>query len=442
LIENTTASLRRIKTILLALAIAAAVVGIAACNDDDSSQRSGKNEQRKVALDLTIGDLVPLSGELADFGPPGEKAAEIAIDRINDAIDEVGADHTVKLKTADDETSDHAGVVAARKLVADGAGCIAGSWAPSVTITVARSVSIPDGVLQISPASTTDELTALEDDGLVNRTVPPDSAQGPALAEAIADDLGGAKDKTVNVGARDDPYGNAIATAFEDAWTARGGKIGKEVIYDPDSGSFDGEAEKITAGDPDATVIADFAQTFEKLGPALVSIGDYDPSTTWGTDGLASASLPNALGANVIQRLRGTTPGTPDDESTRAFDELFDSTDPKDVDRHPFDAQNFDAVVLCYLAAVAAGSTDGLEMAGVVQEVSAPPGHPYTWTQLADAIKALEHGKEIDYQGASGPIDMNESGDATAGVYDIYEYRGHHLELAEELPIKAPGSSG
>ena len=43
-----------------------------------------------------------------------------------------------------------------------------------------------------------------------------------------------------------------------------------------------------------------------------------------------------------------------------------------------FDAQNFDAVILCYLAAVAAGSTEGADMAEIVQSVSAPGGDPYT----------------------------------------------------------------
>ena len=50
---------------------------------------------------------------------------------------------------------------------------------------------------------------------------------------------------------------------------------------------------------------------------------------------------------------------SPDAESSKAFDKLFTQSDLKDVDRQTFDAQNFDAVTLCYLSAVAAGSTDG-----------------------------------------------------------------------------------
>jgi branched-chain amino acid transport system substrate-binding protein len=347
----------------------------------------------------------------------------------------------VTLKTEDSQTNDQAGVSAARKLVADGASCIAGAWASSVSIPVARSVSTREGVLQISPASTSDEITGLSDDGLMNRTAPPDSFQGPTLADAISEDLGGADGKTVNIGARNDSYGTGLAKTFSDAWTALGGKIGQEVIYDPEASTYDSEASKITSGNPDSTVIIDFPETFAKVGPALVRSGNYDPATTWGTDGLASSSLPKDVGTDATEGFRGTAPGSPDDDETsKAFDEVWTSSDINpDVDRQTFDAQNFDAVMLCYLAAVAAGSTDGTEMAAKVQDISAPPGDPYTFESLPEAIKALENGEDIDYQGASGGIDMDEAGDATAGVYDIYQYKGDALDIVGEVPVNTGG---
>ena len=100
-----------------------------------------------------------------------------------------------------------------------------------------------------------------------------------------------------------------------------------------------------------------------------------DPTTTCGTDGLASSSLPSDVGADVVEGFRGTAPGSPEGDATsEAFDKAYTAFDPTDVDRQTFDSQNFDAVILCYLAAVAAGSTDGADMADVVQDVSGPPG--------------------------------------------------------------------
>lgn len=427
--------MRRPMKIWVALAITALTLGIAACGSDNSSTSGGGGGE---TIDLTIGNLVPLSGDLADFGPPGQKAAELAVAQINDAIKADGLDGTVDLQTEDDQTNDAAGVSAARKLSDAGASCIAGSWASSVTIPVARSVSIRNGILQISPASTSDEITGLKDQGLLNRTVPPDSFQGPTLADAIANDLGGAEGKTVNIGARNDAYGNGLADTFSAAWEDQGGKIGQKVIYDPEAATYNSEASKITSGNPDSTVIIDFPETFAKVGPALVRSGSYDPTTTWGTDGLASSSLPKDVGKQATEGFRGTAPGSPDaDKASQAFDDLWNSTDisPK-VDRQTFDAQNFDAVMLCYLSAVAAGSTDGTAMAEKVREISAPPGDKYTWDQLPDLIKALQNGDDVDYQGASGAIDMNDAGDATAGVYDVYQYENGKINpQVEEIPV-------
>ena len=405
---------------------------------DSTSSDSGGGE---ASLDLVIGDSVPLSGDLADFGPPGQKAADLAVDTINDAIAEAGVDHTVEVIHEDNGggADPQAAVQAARKLAtSDGASCIAGAWASSDTIPTAESVSIPEEVPLISPASTSDEITGLEDDGLVNRTAPPDSFQGPTLAQYVADEIGGAEGKTVNIGARNDAYGNGLAETFSAAWEEAGGTIGATEIYDPKLPNYDTEASSIVGGSPDAIVIVDFPETYNKVGPALVRTGDFDPTKTFVTDGLISGDLAEGAGEDAVEGLRGTAPGVPDDDtSAQAFDTAYKAAEPKDVDRQTFDAQNFDAVVLCYLAAVAAGSTEGADIAENIASVSAPEGDPYTWEELPAAIEALQAGDDIDYQGASGAIDMDDAGDATAGVYDIYEFKGGVPEAVDEVEVVA-----
>ena len=119
--------------LLVAGLVLTATLGIAACGDDGG----GGGEE---TLNLTIGDLVPLTGDLADFGPPGRKAADLAVEEINKAVEEAGSDHTVKIVHEDSQTDPQAGVQAARKLVdAENATCIAGAWASSVSIPVPAS---------------------------------------------------------------------------------------------------------------------------------------------------------------------------------------------------------------------------------------------------------------------------------------------------------------
>ena len=417
----------------------AAAAGLTACgSSEEETPTTAAPAGGETPLDLTIGDIVPLTGDLADFGPPGRKAADLAVEQIQEGIDEAGVDHQVSIQHEDEQTDPQAAVDAARTLTGDDATCLTGAWASADTIPVARSVSAREGALQISPASTSDEITTLEDEGLLNRTVPPDSLQGPALADAMEEELGGAEGTTVNIGARNDAYGTGLADAFRAAWEEKGGVIGQEVVYDPEQPSYNSEATQLTEGEPDAYAIFDFPETFGKVGPALVRTGNYDASTAFVTDGLASDSLPDDVGEEGTEGTRGTRPGAPDEGApSEAFDELY--TEAGGEDRQTFDAQNFDAVMLCYLAAVAAGSTDGAEMAAQVGAVSGPGGTKYTWEELPEAIEALQNGEDIDYEGASGPVDLNEAGDATAGVYDLFEYTDGALEVTGEVPIE-PGA--
>jgi ABC-type branched-subunit amino acid transport system substrate-binding protein len=419
--------------VVAALAFAA---GLAACGDDDNGGGGGGGGGG--SFDLTIGDSLPLTGDLADFGPAGNKGAHMAIDQINKAIKANNLKQTVSLKTEDNGggADPQQAVSAARKLVADGSSCIAGAWASSDTLPTARSVAVREGVLLISPASTSTDLTGLADDGLLNRVPPADNLQGPALAELVAREVGDGK--TISVFGRNDSYGEGLTKQFIAGWEQQHkGKVTSDspVLYDPEGTSFDSEAQKIVAGNPDAYVVVDFPDTFPKVGPALLRAG-WDPAKTFTTDGLANGTFAEE-DQDISDGFRATAPGTPEaGTSSQAFDKLFKASAPKDVQRSTFDAQNFDAVTLCYLAAVAAGSNDGKEMADNLRDVTGPPGTKYTWEQLPQAVKALQNGEDIDYIGPSGDINLDENGDPTVGVYDQLIFKNGTIEpFGPQIPL-------
>lgn len=413
----------------LAAIITATVLsfGVAACGDDDG----GGAEQ----LDLTIGNLVPLTGDLAPFGGAGEKAGELAGKEIDKAIQQAGVDHTVEVVAEDGASDDQGGVQAARKLIADGATCISGDYASTATVAVARSVTIPEEVLLISPASTADALSDLDDDGLFARTAPPDSLQGKALADRMEKELGGLQGKTINIGARNDLYGTGFADSLEAELEERGAKVAEKVIYDPEQPSYNSEAAQITSGNPDNFVIIDFPETFAKLGPALVRTGNWEAEKTFITDGLSSAELTEEVGGEATEGMLGTAPGTFSGGAPDAFDKLFKQA--PGPPRNLFDSTTFDDVILCYLAAVAAGSTEGPEMAEAVVDVTGPGGTKYTFEELPEAIEALQNGEDIDYEGASGPIDWDENGDLSRYIYDISEFKGGELVKLDTVEVEA-----
>ena len=413
--------------------MAIVAVVLAGCGGGDES--TGPDPAaREAAVDLRIGDLVPLTGELAASGPAAQKAADMALGRIRMAIDTAGARDRVTLEHRDEGATPDEALDAAGDLVDDGAQCMVGPW--SSAAEVAEEVSIPARIVQITPAGTADEISELSDDGLVSRTALPGSSEGPALARAIAAALGGAAGTTVNLGTRNDVDGIGLSKAFADAWEDEGGSLGEEVVYDPDQPDYEGEAAQLVSGDPDAVVIVDALGTFAELGPALIRTGLYDSRTTWVAGGLGSGGAGPPSGAGTLDGMRVTGPGAPaSGPDAAAFDRLFESSRPASVRRQIFDAQTFDAVILCYLAAVAAGSTHGPEMAEALPAVTSPGGERYTWRQLPRAVEALRGGADIDFQGASGPIDLDSDGDPTAGTYLLYRYERGRPEVVGEVPV-------
>ena len=418
--------MQRLRVLLLALALAAfSSLAIAACGDDDDDSTSGDGgtDTSDASFDLGVGSLVPLTGDLAPFGPAGEKAASLGAQVSEEAL--ADTDITVNYESADSQTEPTAAQSAAKQLISGGANCLTGPWASSETVPVGRSVAARDEIPLISPSSTSPEITDLPDNGFVFRTAPSDALQGQVLADAIEKSEGGT-DAVISVAGRNDPYGEGITTEFTEAWQALGGTTTSDepVLYDLDLSSYNSEAGDITAGNPDLYVVIDFEDPYGKVGAALARTGNFDAANLWTADGLAfEDGIPDSIPLESLAGASGTRPSGPEEISPQAeaFDKLYKSeSGPKA--RGTFDAQNFDAVTLCVLGAVAAGSNEGPAIAEQIQAVASAPGEQYDYTNMSDAIAALQAGEDIDFEGVSGPLDLDDNGDPIIGFYDVYEY--------------------
>jgi ABC-type branched-subunit amino acid transport system substrate-binding protein len=412
-------------------------LGLAACGGGGSGGGNGPGSKQ---LSLVIGNSLPLSGSSKPLGDSGQKASQLALDQIKRAVDETDADHTVRTVSEDQGSGPDTATASAKALVDDNrASCLTGPWSSDAVDQTAQDVVIPAKVLEISPVPTGEDVGDLNDHDLVNSTALPESLEGSALSQAIERELGGAQGHTANVAAGSDPYDDALSHDFIQDWQGKDGTVSGQTVLAQPPLSNSAQAEQITADSPDAVLIVDDLTGFTQLAPALSSSGSWDPSTAWGSDQLVSPGLPGQVGADAIDGMRALAPGTPKGgAASAAFAQDFKSADPHDVKLAPFAAQEFDATVLCYLAAVAAGSTDGQQMADHLIDITAPGGDEFSWQQLPDAIKALEDGRDINYMGASGPIDMDVHGNPTAGVFDIYRYGSSGLEIAGEVSVSKP----
>lgn len=416
-----------------AAACSALALGLAACGGGSG----GGNGPGSKPLHLVIGNALPLSGTSKDLGAAGEKASQLAVDQIKRAVGQVNADHTIRIVNEDQGADSNAAVDSAKRLVnSDGATCLTGPWSPDAVMQVAKDVAIPAKTLEISPVSVGGDVADLSDHDLIDSTALPESLEGSALSQAIGRELGGEQGHTVNVAASNDTHGDTIRQDFIDAWQGQDGTIGGQVALAPLQLST--QASQITAGSPDAVLLIDDLSGFSQLAPALSSSFSWNPGTSWGSDQLVNPGLPGLVGSQTVNGMRALAAGAPrGEDASSAFVRDFTSAQPHNVKLAPFAAQEFDATVLCYLSAVAAGSTDGQQMADELIDITAPGGDEFSWQQLPDAIKALEDGKDINYTGASGPIDMDVHGNPTAGVFDVYQYTPD-LEAVGEVSVSKP----
>jgi ABC-type branched-subunit amino acid transport system substrate-binding protein len=422
------------RAVLVATAVFALTV-LGACG-------SGENRSGPQKLDLEIGNLLPLTGSFDAFGKPAQRASDVAVEEIRKAAAKAGARHTVTLRNVDYKSDPKEAVTLGRKLVDQGATCLTGAFGSGHAARVATGVSIPRRVLQIPSSTSAVQLTDIEDRGYLNRIVPPDSLQVDALVEYMSEELkGGARGKTVNIGTLDSTYGKTLTKRFEKEWRIKGGVVGRKAMYKVDSTIFTAPADQLAGGKPDAWVFFDFDITYLKVAKELEQNkkARWTPGKTFGTDSLANPRLTTA-GPTVSDGLSGVAISAPENgKAAKAFDAAFKRV--PGTNRQTFDAQQFDSVVLCYLAAVAAGSTKGEDMKDEVREITAAPGRKYTWLELDQAIRALEDGADINYEGVSGPIELNQGGDATAGVYDVYRFKDGKLDVTDQIAIPL-GSGG
>jgi branched-chain amino acid transport system substrate-binding protein len=397
--------------VVVALGAGAAAAG---CGEDDAA--------RAPVGGLKLGVLVPLNGELDSFGKPGARAAALAARRVNAAAGDSG----LRLTLVEEDSGSDAQLAeeAATKLIEeDGVSAIAGPWSSSEILATAENVTVPAGIPIVSPSATSPAITDLDDDGLVLRTAPSDAVQGQVLAQMVVEALG--PTASVVTASRDDAYGAALVAEFRAAFEAAGGRVVRDVRYDPRSADLSGEAAEIAAGDPDGWMIIDYPASWARMGEALAATGSWDPARTFTGDGLKDAGLPAEAGAAATEGIRGTAPTSLGAPAGAAFQALW--KEQENGARGTYDESSFDAVILIALAAAATGSSDPAAIAEGVPAVSGPPGEKYTFERLGEAIAAAAGGEEIDYEGASGPLDLDENGDPAAAAYGTWSYRGERL---------------
>lgn len=357
------------------------------------------------AEDVKIGALFEVTGPIANFIPPLLDSVKLAVDEVNAGGGILGG--KLSYVVADTQGSPQGAIDAATKLVnVEGVAAIVGALTSGGTIAAAQSVAIPAGILMVSPTATAPSITDLQDNDFVFRLVPSDAYQGVVLAKLVMD-KGFSR---VALTYANNDYAVGIAETFRKAYKDLGGELTADQVHEEKKTSYRAELATLAQGDPQALVLIAYAgDSGVTIIRQALEAGLFTQFI--GTDGLRDNLLIEQIGADNLGPIFFTSPSSPPgttagEKFAKAYNEAFGGTEGK-----LFVQQVYDATFLTALAIQAAGSTDRTAIRDALRKVANPPGKVIEPGEWAEALAVLSAGEEIQYQGASGPIEFDAMGD-------------------------------
>jgi branched-chain amino acid transport system substrate-binding protein len=430
--------IRSKQAVRLAAVFATASLILTACGGDDEPESSGENSAEetdggsapKGDGTLTVGSLLPQTGDLAFLGPPEFAGVDLAIEDINAAGGVLGNDVVGIKADSGDGTPDIAGAEV-DKLLADNTDVVIGAAASGVSVSVIDKIT-GAGVVHFSPANTAAGFDTYDDGGLYFRTAPSDILQGEILANLVVEDGG----ENVAIMGRQDFYGEGLSERVQEVLEEKGATVSEFVLYAADAQNFTAEVNKVAASKPDSIVLVSFNET-TKIIPQLIAkgIGPQDVQIYFVDGNLSNEEYVDD--GFDLTGVKGTAPGaaTPDKE----FEERLKAAPAMSGDTLTYGPESYDAVIISALAAIAAGDDSGEAIGANIVDVTREGTKCTTFEECAGL---LEDGEDIDYDGKSGPADMTDSGSLIAGSYGIYEYKkGNTYEQIDNVSGVVPATN-
>jgi len=399
------------KVVRSALILGTVSLALAACGSSSDASSSASAAPSGDGT-LKIGTLLPQTGSLAFLGPPEFAGVQLAVNQINAA----GGVNGKPIEVVDGDSGDTSTNIAAQtvdRAISQGVDAIVGAASSSVTLSVIDKVTNA-GLTMVSPANTSVKLTSYPDNGLYFRTAPPDTLQGKVLADqALADGKG-----SICILALQDAYGEGLADVVDQVFTESGGTVTDKIIYDPKAASFEAEVGKCKATNPEAIVLIGFEESKKILQEMIKQGVGPQQVQLYLVDGNLSNSLGEGLPEGTMNGVKGTTPGAKPSDSFKS--ELLAVNN--SLQDFSYAAESYDAVNLIALAAIAGKNDSGTAISQNIAKVSGENDEGEACNTFQQCAQLLADGKAINYEGQSGPINLDQNGDPSRAAMGVYVF--------------------
>jgi branched-chain amino acid transport system substrate-binding protein len=367
---------------------------------------AGDETESQNTQPIKVGTVIPFSGDLSDFGGPMLNAMKMAQKDINEAGGPLGRE--VRLLDEDSGTDSTQGVNAANKLVdTEGVPFLVGAVSSGVTISIAKSVTIPNGVLHTTSASSSPSISTLDDDDLVFRTRTNDRFVAKVMAQIIQNqDV----DKAAVIYINND-FGEALADTFEESFE---GTTTTRVGYESGQSSYQAVLQKAFADDPGFVAFAGYPESGTTMLSQWAEQG-YGGNWVLHTSLLSNDVIEN-VGADIMNGMYGVRTKPPTGDATESFVSDYESAYPDAQVFDPYSWNSYDALVSWALAVEKAGTTDPAAVKQEMRPVSNPEGETVSYGEFGAGVEKIRAGTDIDYSGPSGNVNYDDNGDVASDM--------------------------
>lgn len=373
----------------------------AACDGDDEAVTP-----EEVGA-LLIGQIWPETGPLQFLGAPQFQGVELAVADVNAAGGVLGED--VRVIRGDEAGDEARARDAAQRLLGEGAHAIIGAASSGMTQSFIQTL-FDNEIPQCSPSNTSPVFSDQENATFYLRTVPPDEAVTPIIADRVIED----GHETVAIAARADDYGRALGDLLDGELTELGATVSANVQYDPNATTFDAEIEQLTEGDPDAVVLVSFDEG-GPLAKGLLEAG-LTGAQLYGADGVFAPTLPGLVDPDDPAVIDGMVV-----IGAAGSQEFNQRLAPVTENNLIYGGQSYDCLILLSLATEEVGDpTQGQE---IVDAAIAASKDGTKCTTFAECRDLIAEGENIDYDGVGGPLDLDDVGDPTQVIYAIAQFQ-------------------
>ncbi|TYC61753.1 amino acid ABC transporter substrate-binding protein [Rhodobacterales bacterium] len=358
-----------------------------------------------AAADTTIGVLVPLTGELGEFGKIVADAVELGVTQINEA----GGTSCGMLRTviADTGGSPEQAIREATNMI-DSEGAVAILGPTSGEMVALVDLAKRKKIVVMSPYAGTITLNEIGGD-YVYRTVSSDLGDGAASGLWLTD----RGYSSVAFLVQNEESTISPAQVARETLADAGITLTDYVVYNPGQPSYQAELISVISNNPDAIYLAGGQEsgiTVIKEAAVAGFEGDWLLTADLAVPEVFDAIDPPILNGKAFVELAEPDNSLP---AYKAFAELMKKSAGKDPG--PFAANSYDMVMLAALALEASEGCTGEALNSAIRDVSEGGT---SVASFADAKEMLAAGTDIDFEGASGPLTMDKSG-TPAGSYQI-----------------------